>query len=253
MAQVVYPIDMFWEAAKGRIPIVVTTFPVITRNPPINTWVVGGPLGSGPTGTLYPYAAVPSQVTVVSSAASDTAAGVGARTVVVIGGSQPSNLQQIEVINLNGTTPVVSTQVFRHINSFTFVSAVGSNGFPVGDISFSLSGTLVHKIRAGTNRDICSGGNVFSDVSGCFFNTTYWADKYAEIEFQVRDNNVPGAGFVTHDYIIVHHGGDEQHTPFDKAPVCILPNGSVQALVRVRHPNTTVITNSRGAFVPVGL
>ncbi|MCI0526208.1 MAG: hypothetical protein L0Y56_01960 [Nitrospira sp.] len=244
--------DLFWEAAKGKLPFSPVTFPVKTINPPTNTWVVAGPLGSGSSGTLYPYNIAPSAVTISSSSASDTALGTGARTLVLIGKGATTGVQQSETITLNGTTPVVSTLTdYLDVFPFQSIATVGSNGSPVGDISFTISGILAHKIRAGYNRDVSAGGVLPSDLESYFFEIDVLADKPAELRFQVR-SSLPDDPFIDHDQVILTSneiGGFD----FLRSPIRIQSGFAVQQLVRARFPNTTILTRASATFISKNL
>ena len=219
-------------------------FPIITVNPPPNVWVAAGPLN-----TLYPYGLTPGPVSIVSTSAADTALGIGARTVLLVGSSTADGTVQFEIITLNGTTPVVSTLSYRFVLSQQTVQTVGSNGSPVGNIVYTLASTTVHKIRAGYNGDISAAGTIASNLNAFFFNQTYWADKYTEFRFQIRNNSIPNAPFIDQDLITVYGDEDEHFTPFDKAPLRVHPLGDAQTLVRAKFPNTQIIISARGALV----
>lgn len=90
-------------------------------------------LWEGPTG-VYVFPATAIQMRVVSTSANDTAAGTGART-VHIHYLDTNYLEGVEVVTLNGTTPVntVATNILR-INGF-HVTTAGSLGSSAGSIS----------------------------------------------------------------------------------------------------------------------
>jgi hypothetical protein len=71
-------------------------------------------------------------VKVSSTSASDTSAGVGARS-VFINGLDVNHVEITETVVLNGTTAVTTTQSFLHINS-AYVATAGSTNGAVGDI-----------------------------------------------------------------------------------------------------------------------
>lgn len=107
---------------------------------PEDVWSVGG---------TYPFMAAATSLEVVSTSASDAAAGVGARTITIFG----LDINYIEVnqtITLNGLTPVaVPTQLFR-INSILIMSA-GTTKVNVGDINVQDAGggTVRGQVPAG--------------------------------------------------------------------------------------------------------
>lgn len=87
----------------------------------------------------YVFPAAPIQMSVVSSSASDAAAGTGVRT-VDIDYLDTNYAIQSEAVTLNGTTPVntVATNILR-VNNFHAMSA-GSTGAAVGNISLTSVG-----------------------------------------------------------------------------------------------------------------
>lgn len=92
-------------------------------------WVVGG---------LYVYPTTANTLTVVSSSASDTAAGTGARTVTIEG--LDANYDVIsETITMNGTTNVITTKTYLRLYRATVLTA-GSNETNVGDITVTHNG-----------------------------------------------------------------------------------------------------------------
>lgn len=94
-----------------------------------------------------------SVMTVVSTSASDTAAGTGART-VSIAGLDANYLEINETITMNGTTAVTTTKQYLRIIRMT-VATAGSASSNVGAISIS-NATLQGKI------DINAGQSSFS-------------------------------------------------------------------------------------------
>ena len=83
---------------------------------------------------VHPSAAV--QMSCVSTSASDT-------MTIVISGLDANYETIAEIVQLNGTTPVTTTNLFYRINSATILS--GSN---VGDITVSEGGTVYANIEA---------------------------------------------------------------------------------------------------------
>lgn len=92
---------------------------------------------------------------VVSTSASDTAVGIGARAVHVYY-LDASGAYQSQVITLNGLTPVAIATPIRRVLGSCHVSTVGTNGAPVGDISIqSVGGAVVYeRWPVGGNRSL---------------------------------------------------------------------------------------------------
>lgn len=76
--------------------------------------------------SLYVYPTAATQMKVSSTSANDTAAGVGARTVLVAGLDQNYN-EVSEVVTLNGQTPVTTTLTFIRVFRAYVVTAGASN------------------------------------------------------------------------------------------------------------------------------
>lgn len=76
-------------------------------------------------------------LSVVSSSVSDTAAGTGLRTAKITGVGA-GYAHQSEIITLNGTTPVITTQTWLGVNRIEALSC-GSDRHNVGDITVSAS------------------------------------------------------------------------------------------------------------------
>lgn len=91
---------------------------------PEDVWSVGG---------LYPWPTSELSLEVVSTSASDTAAGTGARTVRIVGLDANYN-DLAQLVTLNGTTAVAVPLPMFRINA-VFMMSAGSNGVNVGDIN----------------------------------------------------------------------------------------------------------------------
>lgn len=89
-------------------------------------------------GGLFPYQTSAVQLEVVSDSENDTAAGTGARSVLIIG-LDASWAQITEVVALNGTTPAPTVQTFFRVNAFRIVTA-GSGGENAGTITLRVAG-----------------------------------------------------------------------------------------------------------------
>lgn len=83
-------------------------------------------------GGIYQHLPSPAIMTVSSGSASDTLAGVGARTIYIRGINGTGNEVE-ESVNLNGQTAVNTVNSYSEINAVSVI-AVGSTGHNVGDI-----------------------------------------------------------------------------------------------------------------------
>lgn len=92
-----------------------------------------------PEGGRYVWPAAASVLTISSTSADDTAAGTGARA-VAIDGLAADYSQIFEIVTLNGTTPVTTTQQFYRVNVLYVVDA-GSTGTNAG-ILYTGTGTV---------------------------------------------------------------------------------------------------------------
>ena len=104
--------------------VLTTTFQIMTRGAPINGIEI----------SIQQSAEV---LQLASNNANDTVAGTGLRT-ILIAGVDASWAEQIEIINLNGTTPVSTLLTWRGVNDITGIGA-GTNKKNFGDISFTNS------------------------------------------------------------------------------------------------------------------
>ena len=111
-------------------------------NPDIDTgveetiWTAGG---------LYTHASSPTIMTVSSTSASDTAAGVGARQIYLLGINSTGN-EVSETVTLNGQTAVNTFHTYTEIQ-YVLVTSVGSTGHNVGNISIG-TGTVTAGVPA---------------------------------------------------------------------------------------------------------
>lgn len=72
-------------------------------------------------------------LSVVSSSADDASAGIGARTITILG-VNGSRASQTETVTMNGTTPVVTSNSWLGVNRVV-VATAGSTGYNVGNIT----------------------------------------------------------------------------------------------------------------------
>ena len=104
-----------------------------------------------------------STLTVSSSSADDASAGTGARTVQIVGLDGDHN-EISEVVTLNGTTAVTTSNSYLHINSMSVVT-VGSGGKNAG-IVYVGSGTVTDGVPATIFNLIYTGYN--ASTSGAY-------------------------------------------------------------------------------------
>jgi hypothetical protein len=130
------------QVARGQIQghrsVVVFGF-----NPDVDTTQVS----VWPLPSLISFPASALQMTVSSTSANDTAAGTGARTVVVQGLDSQYN-EITETVTLNGQTAVTMTASFLRVN-YAYVETAGSGNGAAGDIYIG-TGTVTAGVPATT-------------------------------------------------------------------------------------------------------
>ena len=109
-----------------------------------------------PDGGIVPHPTVASVLKISSSSTDDTSAGIGARTVTIVGLDGSYN-QVSESITLNGQTAVNTTNSYLYVNQF-YVTSVGSNGANVGNINAG-TGVVTAGVPATLYDLIASGYN----------------------------------------------------------------------------------------------
>ena len=83
-------------------------------------------------GDVYPWQDVAEAITVASTDAADTIAGVGAQKIQLLMLDE-NGIEQIVEVELNGTTDVAVPGTFKAVNSCRVIQA-GASGFNAGDI-----------------------------------------------------------------------------------------------------------------------
>ena len=138
-------------AGLGIIPG-CTRVTALGHNP--NIAVAGTAADVWEGGGDYPFLAAASQLEVLSASANDTAAGTGARTVLVSG--LDANYNPIsETVTLNGVTPVATVRNYLRVNVFTTVTS-GSGHVNAGDITLRV-------VSGGTTQSIARAGIGFGN------------------------------------------------------------------------------------------
>lgn len=123
--------DFYTAVGLGLLTPNVRRVTGLGNNPDVDTGTVPEDVWTG--GGLYPFMTAATSLEILSDSASDAAAGVGART-VLISGLDANYVEQSSVMTLNGITAVaVPVQYFR-INQLMVLSA-GSSETNVGTIT----------------------------------------------------------------------------------------------------------------------
>lgn len=163
------PKDFYLEVEKGNVPghYIVNVDAV---NPKVSS---GTSLDVWPAGSNLVYPVSGEQWEVVSSSANDNATGAGARQVSLTYLDDNYD-EQIEVITLDGTTPVetIANDIFRPTNNkfgSTVVLSAGSSLENEGDITIRVVG-------GGDTRGFIAAG--FGSSAGCHFTVPVGKDAY---------------------------------------------------------------------------
>lgn len=101
-------------------------------------------------GASYPFPAAAVATTIVSSDATDTLAGAGARTARVWGLDAAFN-SVMEDVNLNGVTPVNLVNKYYRVNLVEIMS-VGATGSNAGAVSVKQAAVVIQAVEIGIGR-----------------------------------------------------------------------------------------------------
>lgn len=221
---------------------------VDTATAPETVWIDGG---------LYPFSSLSTDVglRISSSSAADTAAGTGARTIVIEGLATPEWVEQTEEITMNGTSTVNSAMEWRRINK-VYVKNVGSGGVNAGAITVvtSLGATLVARIVAGAGE---SQAAVFS-VGGMNYGLiTSWninrvlGSSGGTLGFALLTRTWPGGGSSDDSgwrqrsvLSLVNPGGSTTEEKFH-APILVPPYTDIDLRCLLTTTNNSAVS---GAF-----
>lgn len=129
----------------------------------MNADIDGGPEEMWPLGTIRTLPAAAAVASVVSSSVADDGdpAGTGAWTLLV-DGLDSAGLPVTEVVTLNGTSAVTTTQTFFRVNR-AFVVTVGANESNEGNITISVGGNPQAYIEADEGQTHQTGFTVPAD------------------------------------------------------------------------------------------
>lgn len=180
-------------AFSARLTDKVISFQKFGSNPDVDTateedvWDVGGD---------YTYIDTPSVITIVSTSADDTNGGAGIHNVEVTGIDENGNLA-LEQIDLNGTTPVITTTSFLRVFRVKAVSGGTSvNQGMVGTLTASAGATLQAQINIGNTTTKMSMISVPKGFTGFISGAIIAGGPNDDfiVDAQLRD---PGGVFVT--------------------------------------------------------
>ena len=165
------PIDLSQALALGLLGDEVRTFHVCgvvnTTTSWADLWGAGG-IRADPSAS----AAV---VRIVSTSSTDSASGTGARSVEIVGWSSSWNVVT-EVVNVNGTSTVSSTNSFHRIISARVVTA-GASGANAGTLTLTISSKTMATIAIGDNASFHSHFTVPPNHIGYVYGWRFSAAK----------------------------------------------------------------------------
>lgn len=232
--------EEFWlQVARGQIRghSIVHIFgynPDIDSAAEETVWTAGG---------LYQHLSSPAIMTVSSSSTSDTSAGVGARTVYILGINSTGG-EVSEIVTLNGQTPVNTTHTYTEIQRCNVVT-VGSTAHNVGNISIG-TGTVTSGVPANIYGHILATENASLMghytvpigytgylISGSMSSGTESGNSYVTGRLKVKNN-----GIIYTLAIVTFNNGQ---TRFDFTyPVAISENSCIQATAETTANNEKI-------------
>lgn len=178
--------DLYMRVALGKVNNSYVVHKFGKANSVGTSWVT---LCSSCT-SLYSYLTSASKLNLTSTSASDTAAGIGARTVLVQGLNSTYDLIE-ENATLNGVTPVQTTNSFIRVFRM-YVLTAGSNNGAVGTIDASVGAAVKSRIDLDTG--ISNGQTLMAmytiprDKVGLLTTkqSTIGSGKEADVQFVMR-------------------------------------------------------------------
>lgn len=147
-------------------------------------------------------------MTVVSTSASDAAAGTGARTVSIAGLDSDYN-EISEIITLEGTTPVTTTKSYLRIQRMTVASA-GSTQGNVGTITIS-NGNPQGSIEVGAGQSSSSIYTVPAKKVAYLHTLHLSSSKSTDGKFMLR-TRVNGVSRIRHSALLTGEAYDVEFT-----------------------------------------
>ena len=203
-------------------------------------WNVGG---------TYVFPPAPTQMSVVSTSANDSAAGTGVRTIIILYLDDQYN-QQLTQVTLNGTTPVLTTPTnILRINK-VFSASVGSGGSAAGNITITNGGNTYARIDATYTASRQAIGtvpsNMFGYITSCVFSgCSTTVGEFIEFDLRVSalaNTLLPGI-FVTVATYGISNGALEQ--TFD--PPQLIPATADVKITCARTTGSGMVT-AAGSF-----
>jgi hypothetical protein len=128
-------------------------------------------------GGIYPFPSTAQSLEVLSSSANDASAGTGARTITLIG-QDADNVEQTQIITLDGTTPVAITGTWLRVYRCS-VTTAGTSGVNEGIITVRIAsgGATLLVIGANNGQTLMSVYTIPSGKTG--YMSCYYASANA--------------------------------------------------------------------------
>jgi len=189
-------------------------------------------------GGIYPWLTSAVAMSIVSDDANDDIAGTGARTVIVQG-LDTNFLEVEEEVELDGLTPVITTQTFIRVFRARVLTA-GSGGVQAGDITISNGGTTYAQMLNGHGQTLMCIYTVPKDHTAfiMYGKATSEKGKNVAVKFYVRPF---GGVFNIGHYLHLYEGNYDY--PFRAIPVV-----SEKSDIDVRAISDLAATNVSAAF-----
>ena len=198
------------------------------------------------TNALYTYLASAERLKISSSSSSDTSNGVGARTVSVLG-LDANFLEILEVITMNGITPVETSNLFIRIFR-SYVSTCGTSLTNVGKITITNNAGTVEQavVNANDGQTLMTMWTVPADKTAYMVQGTTSTDsnKGARVSFFTRLND----GGILYPWQIKYRAylfSGNEIFPF-VIPFKILAKTDIE--VRVTTPASAGVTSAGATF-----
>jgi hypothetical protein len=127
---------------------------------------------------------------IVSSSTADAAAGTGART-VQISGLDANYVVQSEIVTMNGTTPVVTTNTYIRLNRMATITA-GSGNDTAGTITATVDSVVTCSIVGEENQSHVAHYTIPADTYGYVNQMQFGVGSGKEVEIQVKVRSFGG-------------------------------------------------------------
>ena len=246
MTSIVIVQDLWTEISKGKIPgqvidllgIGVSAFPHGT----LDNVVVWN------QNTVYPDFPTVGKVSVDSTNVNDTAAGTGARTIILHGTDATNSKFITETIIMAGTTAVLSTQDFSSVNGLSRVVTAGSLGRTAGVVRGRMAGVTVLSMDQGFTEGSHAHFTVPLDTTAFLFGITYASRFRCELLTQ----NLNGISDAVYNDIDRTDVGGGRPFQFDltRTPRKIDPNSRIRTVMRSPTYHNKIRVSWRLALIP---